>query len=140
MLLDLTLTIGLPVMDSGFPWIDVGPVFNSIYPIEGNTAMIGFPNPMIEVPARVGGGYSQIADYVYVTGEAIHLSQFSLPTIQVPIPNDFYMSTEHPLTGIDNSVCAYDNYYLFQDPISNDQWSSGLFVSNSGFGFGAKKL
>ena len=123
-----------------FDWIDVGPVFNSIYPIAGNTLMIGLPYPMIEVPARVGGGYSQIADYVYVTGEAIHLSQFSLPTAQVPVPNDFYMSTEHPLTGINNSVCAYDNYYLFQDPISNDQWSSGLFVSNSGFRFGVKKL
>jgi hypothetical protein len=123
-----------------FPWMDVGPIFNSIYPIQGNTAMIGYPNPMIEVPARVGGGYSQIADYVYVTGEATHLSQYPLPSVQVPLPKDFYMSTANPLTGINNLHCGYDNYYLFQDPVSNDQWSSGLFVSNSGFRFGVKKL
>jgi hypothetical protein len=123
-----------------FPWIDIGPIFNSIYPIAGNTAMIGFPYPMIEVPVRVGGSGTQIADYVYVTGEAMHLSEYPVPSIQVPIPDDFYMSTNYPLTGIDTNKCAYDNYYLFQDPISNDQWSSGLFVSNSGFRFGVKKL
>jgi hypothetical protein len=118
---------------------DVGPLFNA-HVVQGGAFMFDtFVGQAIVVttPPRVGGPNSMLQDYIYITGEILHTGEFPVPDKWIPTIDDFYNSCEVQMTG--KTECNTTDYYLYQDPYTEQMWDSGLFIEQSGFRFGVRK-
>ena len=92
---------------------------------------------VVTTPPRVGGPNYMLQDYIYITGEILHTGEFPVPDKWVPTIDDFYNSCEVQMTG--KTECNTTDYYLYQDPYTEQMWDSGLFIEQSGFRFGVRK-